>query len=164
MNNKKLEELFDLPLTYDEDEEDEPAQEPITATEIMTIKENTLGALDKIEHALPMVKNLDASDQEMDELAALSTQTFKDLIDLGMNVEARFSAEIFHAASNFMNHAINAKNAKLAKNLKKIELQLKHAKLQSDLNPEEGKPIEGQVLDRNELMDLIKKAKKTTNT
>ena len=35
----------------------------------------------------------------MDDIADLAKDTFKDLMDPGMNVEARFSGEIFNNAS-----------------------------------------------------------------
>lgn len=46
-----------------------------------------------------------------------------------MQVEARFSAELFNAAGTMLGHAITAKTAKINKKLKMIELQLKKALL-----------------------------------
>ena len=48
----------------------------------------------------------------MDDIAQLAQDTFKDLMDLGMNVEARFSGEIFNNASLMLDTALSAKNAK----------------------------------------------------
>jgi hypothetical protein len=81
-------------------------------------------------------------------------------MDLGMQVDSRFSAEIFNSAGTMLNHAITAKTAKLTKKLKMIELQLKKAALdqkQSAKTEEiEATPLgEGQTLDRNELLKIL---------
>ena len=68
--------------------------------------------IDKIDQALPGVKGLEASDQEMDELANLAKDKFNDLMDLGMNMEARFSGQVFQTAGVLLGHAITAKQAK----------------------------------------------------
>ena len=53
------------------------------------VTENALSNLDKIESALPEVRGLEAADSEMDELAAMATASYKDLVDLGMQVESK---------------------------------------------------------------------------
>ena len=112
---RKLEELFDLPPTE---------QEIDSALPALPHNRDTLAALDdtinKIDAALPAVKGLESTDTEMDELAGLATGSYKDLMDLGMQVDSRFAAEIFSVASNMLGHAITAKTAKLDKKLKKI--------------------------------------------
>jgi hypothetical protein len=150
---KKLEELFELPQNEANDIVFEPTRsEPIS--------EDTLDNIEKIEKALPQVKGLEASDAEMDELAELATNSYKDLIDLGMQVDSRFSAEIFGVASNMLNHAITAKTAKMNKKLKMIELQLKKATLDQKISSQsqelDNTPIgSGQALDRNELLKIL---------
>lgn len=115
-------------------------------------------AIDKIDAALPMVRGLDATEREMDELADLAKDKFNDLMELGMNMEARFSGTVFQTAGVLLGHAITAKQAKLDKKLRMIDLQLKKQKL--DLQKKEDgqeKPIEGQgtVMDRNSLLAAI---------
>lgn len=151
---KKLTELFELP-------EDEVANlsTPIPENaELITTQ--AYSALEKIEEALPQVRGLDAADGEMDELASLATSSYKDLMDLGMQVDSRFASEIFNSASSMLGHAITAKTAKLNKKLKMIDLQLKKAamdqKMQSKTEEIESTPLgEGQVLDRNELLKML---------
>jgi hypothetical protein len=58
----------------------------------------------------------------MDDLAELATNSYKDLMDLGMQVEARFSSEIFNSAGTMLGHAITAKTAKINKKLKMLDL------------------------------------------
>lgn len=154
---KKLEELLDLPPA-EETPEAPTEKEVYDESKDMQIRElEAMGSLEKIEDALPSVKGLEASDKEMDDLADLATGSYKDLVDLGMNVEARFSAEILNTASSFLGHAITAKTAKINKKLKMVELQLRQAKLQADTNPEELGSASGSVMDRNELLEQILK-------
>ena len=151
---KKLEQLFELPP-----EDIASLSKPIPENAEL-ITQETLNNLEKIETALPAVRGLELADGEMDELASLATSSYKDLIDLGMQVDSRFSAEIFNSASSFLGHAINAKTAKLNKKLKMIELQLKKASLdmkqESKSEQIEATPLgEGRALDRNELLKML---------
>ncbi len=151
---KKLEELFEL-ASSEENDLTIPLPE---VTEEVT--ENALNTLDKIEAALPQVKGLEAADNEMDELAALATSSYKDLMDLGMQVESRFSSEIFNSASSMLGHAITAKTAKINKKLKMLDLQMKKAQLDAK-NAAKNEEIEntplgdGKALDRNELLKMF---------
>ncbi len=148
---KKLSELFDLPV--DEEVAELSADEP-NIMEVITSE--TLSNLDKIDTALPGVRGLEASDTEMDDLAKMAVESYKDLMDLGMNVEARLAKDILSSASQFLGHAITAKDAKINKKIKMIELQLKKAKLDQDTTePEE--TAQGQILDRNELLAEVLK-------
>jgi hypothetical protein len=96
----------------------------------------------------------------MDELAAMATSSYKDLMDLGMQVESRFSSEIFNSASSMLGHAITAKTAKINKKLKMLDLQLKKAQLDAK-NAAKSEEIEntplgdGKALDRNELLKMF---------
>jgi len=148
---KKLEEIFGFPPA-DDVEESTPQ---ITEENIPALSES-LAQLDKIELALPAVRGLESSDGEMDELADKATKEFDNLMDLGMQVDSRYASEIFNVASQMLGHAITAKNAKINKKLKIIELQLKKAKLDIDSGSDNNLPTaEGHVLDRNELLNRL---------
>ena len=148
---KKLEEIFGFPPA-DDVVESAPA---VTEENIPALSES-LAQLDKIELALPAVRGLESSDGEMDELAAKATKEFDNLMDLGMNVDSRYASEIFNVASQMLGHAITAKNAKINKKLKIIELQLKKAKLDIDTGGDDNLPTaQGHVLDRNELLSRL---------
>jgi hypothetical protein len=158
---QKLEELFNLP----------PADETTVESAETTIEENREMieavdlAIDKIDAALPFVNDLDQSDNELDELSDLAKEKFQDLIDLGMNVEARFSGHILATAGTLLGHAITAKQAKLDKKLRMVDLQLKKARLdmqieQANKKSDGDKLIDaedgqGVVIDRNELLKQI---------
>lgn len=155
---KKLEELFNLP-------DDLPAETSAeeTAAAIEERKEvfkDIDDAIDKIDAALPGVRGLDSSDQEMDELADLAKQKFEDLMDLGMAMEARFSGTVFQTAGVLLGHAITAKQAKLDKKLRIVDLQLKKMRLdqqakQAGTAPASAIEGDGVVLDRNALLAQI---------
>ena len=158
---KKLSELFDLPT-------EESLTEPVLSKDMDLVTQETYSTLDKIEQALPQVRGLEASDSEMDELARLAQDSYKDLMDLGMQVDSRFASEIFNSAGTMLGHAITAKTAKINKKLKMIDLQLKKASLDQK-NVEKDKEIEnvplgeGSLVDRNELLKSILANKKPVN-
>ena len=152
--NKKLEELFEL-ASSDDNDLVTPLPE-VTAE----VTQTALTSLDKIETALPQVRGLESADHELDELTALAINSYKDLQDLGMQVDSRYSSEIFAVAGTMLGHAITAKTAKINKKLKMIDLQLKKAQLDSKLSTKEQEvqniPLgEGQSLDRNELLKIL---------
>jgi len=158
---KKLEELFELPTDEGLTEEVVPDNVPEAKPENNPIMQNTLSELDKVQAALPMVRGLEASDTEMDELADKATKGFDDMMDLGMNVDSRWASDIFGVASTMLGHAITAKTAKLNKKLKMVDLQLKKANLdqKAKANGEETVDGTGVVLDRNALLDRLLKDK-----
>jgi len=154
---KKLEEIFDLETTDDQtsmqqklDNEQEDKDES-EANKLLKEKFD----LDKIDAALPQVDGL-AEDSEIDQYAQEAFQAYKDLMDLGMNIEPRLAGRIMEVASSMMSNAINAKNVKVDKKLKMIELQLKKMKLDQNAPEEEAVTGTGTVIaDRNELIKQI---------
>jgi len=105
------------------------------------------------------VRDLATGDQELDDLASKAQETFDNLMDLGFNVDSRYSGEIFAVASAMLGHALTAKTAKLNKKLKMVDLQLKKLKMDQDQRrnaPEEAmETAHGQVLSRNDLLERL---------
>jgi len=160
---KKLEELLNLPESKKiiKDEEKKTAKAEIAKAQPLL---RDISEFDKISAALPQVKGLgDASDTEFDALAQRATDAYDDLMDLGMNVEARYSGRIFEVAGTMLKNAIDAKAAKIDKKLKMIELQIKKQKLDQDLNSEDnGINLNGDgviITDRNSLLEKLKNMK-----
>ena len=159
---KKLEELFDLNSENTEVTEDITEQ---VISSAITNKNNAkldkiMTSIDKIDSALPMVRDLEANDLEMDSIATKAVDTFNDLMDLGMNVEARYAGKIFEVAGTMMKNAIDARAAKIDKKLRMVELQIKKQRV--DQQERESAPfdttIDGEatiVADRNELVRQI---------
>ena len=155
---KKLEELFNLDNTEDTAETlkdkletEQSAKDDAQANALIQEK---IG-LDKIDAALPQVDGLE-DDKEIDQYSNESFQAYKDLMDLGMNIEPRFAGRIMEVASSMMNNAISAKNVKVDKKLKMIELQLKKLKLDQNQGDDDAVTGTGTVIaDRNELIKQI---------
>jgi predicted ATP-grasp superfamily ATP-dependent carboligase len=124
--------------------------------------------MQKIDNALPLVKGLDSTDTELDDLAKIATDTFKDLTELAYQVDSRAASEIFNAASSMLGHAITAKTAKINKKLKMLDLQLKKAQLDQKILSQK-KPVTEEEqeessmklsFDRNELIKNLLSSKK----
>jgi len=172
---KKLEDILNLPNVkeafkeVDKKEKDKKLKEtangnPSTKNLDPQTQKNlqkSYAEFDKVAAALPQVKGLgELSDLELDKLAIEAEESYKNLMDLGMNVDSRYSGRIFEVAGNFLRNAIDAKSGKIDKKLKMIELQLKKQKM--DQGNKDGGPIEESdgfvISDRNELMKkLLKK-------
>jgi len=170
---KKLEDILNLPNVKEAFKEvDKKEQARVNKDQTKEVMKNvdpqtrknlekSYAEFDKVAAALPQVKGLgELSDLELDKLAVEAEESYKNLMDLGMNVDSRYSGRIFEVASNFLRNAIDAKSGKIDKKLKMVELQLKKMKL--DQGNKDGGPIEESdgfvISDRNELMKkLLKK-------
>jgi hypothetical protein len=156
---KKLESLLNLPEKSEELVSPKSAE---VAPAIVNLQDR-LEEFDKISSALPKVEGLGAmSDRELDDLAQKAETAFEDLMDLGMNVEARYGSRMFEVASNMLKTAVEAKSAKIDKKLKMVELQLKKLAIDKK-NPEGEEPVEGKgyiITDRNSLLEKLKNANK----
>jgi hypothetical protein len=163
---RKLESLFDLPPSTPA--EDAPAVDADSppAEDLRSQLQTLDDTIDKVDAALPGVRGLESSDEEMDGLAELAKDSYKDLMDLGMQVDSRFASEIFSVASNMLGHAITAKTAKLDKKLKMIDLQMKKIRLDQQQQVIDAKKTDagdgeamqtaqGMVLSRNDLLERI---------
>lgn len=177
---KKLESLFNMPSS-DESEPDITAEEAIEhVREQKELLEAATTAVSKIDVALPTVRDLEASDAEMDDLAKLAQDTFNDLISLSMNVEPRYSGPIIQSASTLLGHAVTAKQAKINKKLHMVELQLKKARqdlmeraqtfketsqaAKTSTGEEDEVEGEGVVIDRSSLLRQILEQAGNTKT
>lgn len=158
---KKLEDLLNLPDSKEIIEEAE-AQE-IEQSKYDLEREQTfrdIAEFDKISAALPAVKGLgEMADKELNEVADKAMQAYDDLMDLGMNVESRYSGRVFEVAGNMLKTSLDAKVAKLDKKLKMVELQLKKEKMDKEGGHNDDGMIKGEgyvVTDRNSLLERLK--------
>jgi hypothetical protein len=156
--SSKIEDVFDLP-PMKEEVVDEPIKEEETGLDIAQLQQQ-LDTADKIDAALPMVRDLEALDADMDKYADKAMHAFQDLMDLGQNVEDRHAAAIFDTASKMMTNAITAKTAKMDKKLKMVQLQLQKAKFDAQEAKSRGddSSIQGEAEefeDRNSLINAV---------
>lgn len=180
--NKKLEKTFDLPSMEEalEDQQQEESnlenseaqdldrssaaahaelEESDVADDEQVIK-RALTTAEKIDKALPQVKDLQTHDTDMDTYSGEAMKSYRELMDLGMNSEARHAGKFFEVAQTMMKNAIEAKNAKADKKLRMIELQLKKQRVDQwdkrDGNDQDVIEGEGFVVgDRNKLLDQL---------
>jgi len=156
---KKLEEILNLPESKKIIKEEEKKTLPAKPEAFL----RDAAEFDKIAAALPKVEGLGSlADSELDELAKKATDAYDDIMDLGMNVEARYSGRLFEVAASMLKNAIDAKSAKLDKKLKMVELQLKKQKLDQEANEDNSVTLSGDgyiVSDRNSLLEKLKNMK-----
>lgn len=160
---KKLEELLDLPdskeiLKKETDKSNEQKKEQAIIEQKETVR--SMEEFDKIASALPQVKGLgQMADNELNEIADKALTAYEDLMDLGMNVESRYSGRVFEVAGSMLKTSLDAKVAKLDKKLKMVELQLKKEKLDKENTSNDGDIVNGEgyvVTDRNSLLEKLK--------
>lgn len=136
---EKLEQLFDLPEIDTKQANKEVLQQASElASQIKTVDE-------------------DKTDREIDDLTARAVDSYENLMNLGMNTEAKFSAPIFDVASKMLGHAITAKLGKAQKKLKEAELKLKAAKMAENQPQDNTTEITAVAYDRNELIKSLRK-------
>jgi hypothetical protein len=157
---KKLEEI----LNIEQKEETVVPLAETTATMPTAIDlQEKLEEFDKISSALPRVKGLgDMSDLELDALADKAEKAYDDLMDLGMNVEARYGSKMFEVAANMLNAAITAKTNKIEKKLKMVDLQLKKYAIDKKNSTETNNEVQGEgyiLTDRNSILEKLKNLK-----
>ena len=161
---KKLEELFNLEEQKEQEVSETPTTE-VTAEEVaekhqqVRSVDDSYKAVQNITKDLPQISELDAmGEKDLDSLADKAEKAYDDLMDLGMNVEVRYSGRIFEVASSMLKNAIDAKTAKVDKNLKAVDLQLKKLKIDKDSPEDPNDVLDGKgyvMLDRNELMKKL---------
>ena len=160
---KKLEELLNLPESKEIiDEAKNKAKEEAKLEQKETFRE--IAEFDKITAALPQVKGLgQLADTELNDVADKAMSADEDLMDLGMNVESRYSGRVFEVAGQMLKTSLDAKNVKLNNKLKMVELQLKKEKMDRECTLDDGNLVNGEgyvVTDRNSLLEKLKKIDK----
>tara|TARA_R110001592_G_scaffold32755_3_gene114432 strand:+ start:3659 stop:4150 length:492 start_codon:yes stop_codon:yes gene_type:complete len=155
---KKLEDLLNLP----ESKEIIDDAKKVKAETAVVEQQDTfrdIAEFDKIASALPAVKGLGLkADEELNDIAERALTAYEDLMDLGMNVEARYSGRVFEVAGGMLKTSLDAKVAKLDKKIKMIDLQLKKEKMDKD-TVDTGDMVNGEgfvVTDRNSLLERLK--------
>lgn len=157
---KRLEELLNLEPKKETEARKAPISEEVIqkATEVKSM-ERSYNEVAAITKGLPQIRELnDLDDSELDCLAVKAEQAYDDLMDLGMNVEVRYSGRIFEVASSMLKNAIDAKAAKIDKKLKAVDLQLKKYKIDKDTTEESNDVLNGEgyiITDRNELLKKL---------
>ena len=163
---KKLEETFNIDPAPEEvvetiEEETPSIEESKELTELLY---SELKTTEKIDSALPLVSDLNQHDKEMDDIHRMALDAFNDLVQLGMNVEVHAGAKLLETANQMLKTAMEAKDSKVDRKLKMINLQLTKAKLDHSISKnKDGFELESDgavTIDRNELLKRIDSAQK----
>jgi hypothetical protein len=159
---KKLEDLLNMDESKEIIKQAEKQEKDQTKHEIAHEESfRDIAEFDKIASALPAVKGLGGkADEELNDIADRALTAYEDLMDLGMNVESRYSGRVFEVAGGLLKTGLDAKVAKLNNKLKMVELQLKKEKMDKEGgNSSEDGMISGEgyvVTDRNSLLQRLK--------
>ena len=152
---RKLEEEFNLPPI----EEVLPVEKKEESKEITEVEvKEALTNAEKIDSALPKVKDLTAHDNEMEDIAQKALDSYDELMNLGMNVQDAHAGRVFETASKMLQIAMECKNAKVDKKLKMIDLQIR--KMRLDQNEGTQTSTDGGVMDRNYILQILNKKDK----
>ena len=166
---KKLEETFNLASEEPEKIEEEQEEQVPTieeSKELQEILNQEMENTEKIDSALPVVKDLNEHDREMDDIHSKALKSFEEIFQLGMNVEVHAGAKLMETANQLLKTAKEAKDSKVDRKLRMINLQLQKAKLDHQKDRDSGKndeelTTEGSLnIDRNELLKKIADAQK----
>lgn len=154
---KRLEEEFNLP-PLNEALADKTDSEPNTSTEIeIQNVEDAITVSEKINLALSEVRGMDGHDKEMDDIAQQAIDSYQQLMTLGMNMSDMAAGPVFNNAAQMLKIALEAKDSKVTRKLKQVDLMLKKARLDQQENKKDpdAEEVSATVLDRNELLKLI---------
>lgn len=164
---KKLEETFNISPVEDEEENIEETTPSIEESQELTeILSTELTTTEKLDASLPMVRDLNEHDREMDDIHGKALDAFQQLFDLGMNVEVHAGAKLMETANQMLKTAMEAKDSKVDRKLRMLNLQMQKAKLELQVEKEDRRQntggeehdSQGIVVDRNELMKRLSKA------
>ena len=157
---KKLEEVFNIKA----DDDDEMVTPIEDSKEIIEVISSDMALTEKIDAALPMVTDLNEHDRDMDDIHRRALNAFQELFTLGMNVEVHAGAKLMETANQMLKTAMEAKDSKVDRKLRMLNLQMQKAKLDHQIEKTQTKDdgdfeTEGRiVMDRNELMKRLAKA------
>ena len=163
---KKLEELFNIPSMDDEpdtdlvepdfDDESEEVIEVDTETEIMEISE-AMEISNRINTALAEVRGMEEHDGEMDEIAQKALDNFDQLMSLGMNLTDMAAGPVFSSATQMLKVALEARDSKVSRKLKQVDMMIKKANLDHRKDTASGstQQVQPNVYDRNELLKML---------
>ena len=153
---RKLEEEFGLPH-LDDDANTAESDQSYDIAELQTV-EDAITISEKINSALAEVRGMEVHDLEMDTIALQAVESYEQLMSLGMNMTDMAAGPVFSNAAAMLKIALEAKDSKVSRKLKQIDLMIKKA----NLDAREKKPvpeeelITAKVLDRNELLKMLK--------
>lgn len=154
--SRKLEDELGLPPMEDEViEETSLIEQRDRAVEEARVIMSSLTASEKVDAALPTIRGLEIHDSEMDDISRKAVETYEELIALGRNAPVMYSCKVYEVAGQILKTAMDARDSKIDKKLKMLDLQMKKIKMDNDSGDSKGS---GDGLDRNDIMSAIKRS------
>lgn len=153
---RKLEEEFNLPH-LDDEANTADSDQSYDLAELQTV-EDAITISEKINSALAEVRGMEVHDSEMDTIALQAVESYEQLMSLGMNMTDMAAGPVFSNAAAMLKIALEAKDSKVTRKLKQIDLMIKKAGLdarEKKHHPEE-EITTAKVMDRNELLKMLK--------
>lgn len=166
----KIEELLDLKQTQLEQEDDEQDLD-LTKDELFEqakVIGEAMSTTEKLDLALSAVTGIHEHDAEFDDIANKALETYGSLVNLGLSVTENNAGDIFGVAAQMLKTALEARDSKVSRKLKMIDLMLKKKKLEDDAEKnasrnrttevvdENGETTAAVMMDRNEILKLIR--------
>jgi hypothetical protein len=147
-------------LDGDEGEPTEPADEPVEETAIQHIDGTGSTSLQHLER----LEGVEEHTNEMNEIYDEAMKSYRDLIDLAMNMEAGRAGSIAETAVSMLKTALDASKSKSDQRLKRLRFRLDKEKLERSAKVEATNVVEaGQpddngatmVANRNDLLKMF---------
>ena len=162
---KKLEEEFNLPPLEEAlgNAVTPPPQSVEQQLVAMDEVQHAISISEKIDNALAEVRGMEVHDSEMDSIALEAMNSYQQLMSLGMNMSDMAAGQVFNNAANMLKIALEAKDSKVQRKLKQIDLMLKKARVDQTakkLGDSEAEEINSNTFDRNELLKMLGKSDK----
>ena len=162
---KKLEEEFGLPPLEDvlPEVQENANEEAFNAVATMDEVHEAISISEKIDNALAEVRGMEVHDSEMDAIAVEAMLCYQQLMSLGMNMTDMAAGQVFNNAANMLKIALEAKDSKVSRKLKQVDLMLKKARVDQTakkLGDSDAEEINSNTFDRNELLKMLGKSDK----
>jgi fructose-1,6-bisphosphatase/inositol monophosphatase family enzyme len=162
---KKLEEEFGLPPLEDvlPEAQENAKEEAFNAVATMDEVHEAISISEKIDNALAEVRGMEVHDSEMDAIAVEAMLSYQQLMSLGMNMTDMAAGQVFNNAANMLKIALEAKDSKVSRKLKQVDLMLKKARVDQTakkLGDGDAEEINSNTFDRNELLKMLGKSDK----
>jgi len=157
---RKLEELLDIEVTEVLDDIEGFEIQSNDAEQVI----NAISVSEKVDNALTFAGDLSTHDREMDDIAKEAMITYRELKAIGENISDAHAGKIYEVAGVMLKTAMEAKESKLQRKLRTIDLQLKKLRIDKMDSSKSGDDDEtvnrGIEFDRNELLARITEANK----
>lgn len=159
---KKLEDVLNIENMGElssETENDPNETEKESHTNIINTDETKqmIDQAEELDNILSNITGLDQHDVEMDDIVSKAMTTYEELVHLGRNSPVMYSCKVYEVAGNLLKTAMDARDSKLSKKMKLIDMKLKKLKIDTDANKKNNDESDddGSTLTRNDILELM---------